>query len=105
MVSDVDGSIVVSSVDCSMVVGSDVDDCIVVIWKVDVCMVVGSDVEGGVVSDSAVNGGNVVWWIVDDRVDGVVVSIWVVLFNNEIKTYWIIITHLKYTTHILEWLK
>lgn len=59
VVSDV-GSIVVSSVgsvDCSMVVGSGVDDCIVVIWKVDVCMIVGSDVEGGVV-----------------------------LFNNEIKT-------------------
>lgn len=96
MVSDVDGFIVVSLVDCSMVVGSDGVESIVVIWKIDVCMIVGLDFEGCVVSDSVVNGGNVVNWIVDDGVDGVLVSIRVVLFNKDIKTNWIIITNLKY---------
>lgn len=100
MVSDVDGSIVVSLVDCSMVVGSDGVESIVVIWKIDVCMIVGLDFEGSVVSDSVVNGGNVVNWIVDDGVDGVLVSIRVVLFNKDIKTNWIIITNLKYRTQI-----
>lgn len=93
MVSDVVGSIVVSLVDCSMVVGSDGIESIVVIWKIDVCMIVGLDFEGCVVSDSVVNGGNVVNWIVDD---GVLVSIRVVLFHKDIKTNWIIITELKY---------
>lgn len=100
MVSDVDGSIVVSLVDCSLVVGSDGVESIVVIWKIDVCMIVGLDFEGCVVSDSVVNSGNVVNWIVDDGVDGVFVSIRVVLFNKVIKTNWIIIGNLKYRTQI-----
>lgn len=100
MVSDVDGSIVVSLVDCSLVVGSDGVESIVVIWKIDVCMIVGLDFEGCVVSDSVVNSGNVVNWIGDDGVDGVFVSIRVVLFNKVIKTNWIIIGNLKYRTQI-----
>lgn len=100
MVSDVDGSIVVSLVDCSLVVGSDGVESIVVIWKIDVCMSVGLDFEGCVVSDSVVNSGNVVNWIGDDGVDGVFVSIRVVLFNKVIKTNWIIIGNLKYRTQI-----
>lgn len=96
MVLDVDGFIVVSLVDCFMVVGLDGVEFIVVIWKIDVCMIVGLDFEGCVVFDLVVNGGNVVNWIVDDGVDGVFVFIWVVLFNKGIKINWIIIINLKY---------
>lgn len=93
MVLDVVGFIVVSLVDCFMVVGLDGIEFIVVIWKIDVCMIVGLDFEGCVVFDLVVNGGNVVNWIVDD---GVFVFIWVVLFYKDIKINWIIIIEFKY---------